>query len=55
MGRKSNQELQQKQLLDNNELEDYLSKKFIDLNQAQKNELALSIYQFTKLIFDSAK
>jgi hypothetical protein len=55
MGRKSNQELQQKQLLDINELEDYLSKEFIDLNKAQKNELALSIYQFTKLIFNSVK
>lgn len=55
MGRKSFQELQQKQLLDNNELEEHLSKEFIDLNEEQKNELALSIYQFTKLIFDSAK
>ncbi|MCB0463282.1 MAG: hypothetical protein KDC81_11315 [Flavobacteriaceae bacterium] len=55
MGRKSFQEIQQKQLLDNNDLEEHLSKEFIDLNEAQKNELALSIYQFTKLIFDSAK
>lgn len=55
MGRKSNQELQQKQLLDNNELADCLSEEFIDLNQAQKNELALSIYQFAKLIYDSVK
>lgn len=55
MGRKSNQELQQKQLLDNKELAEHLSKEYIDLNDVQKNELALSIYQFTKLIFDSAK
>ena len=55
MGRKTNQELQQKQLLDNNELAEYLSKEFIDLNEVQKNELALSLYQFTKLIFDLAK
>jgi hypothetical protein len=55
MGRKSLQEIQQKQLLDKNELAGFLSKEFIDLNEAQKNELALSIYQFTKLIFDSAK
>ena len=55
MGRKSNQELQQKQFLDNNELTEYLSKEYIDLNEAHKNELVLSIYQFTKLIFDSAK
>jgi hypothetical protein len=55
MGRKSLQELQQKQLLDNGELEEHLLEEFIVLNEKQKNELALSLYQFTKLFYDSVK
>lgn len=54
MGRKSIQELQQ-QLLDNSELTEHLSEEFNVLNEKQKNELALSLYQFTKLIYDSIK
>ncbi|WP_431136944.1 hypothetical protein [Psychroserpens mesophilus] len=55
MGRKSLQELQRQQLLDNTELEEHLSVKFNELNEEQKNELALSLYQITKLIYDSVK
>jgi len=45
MGRKSLQELQQKQLLDNTELEECLSEEYVLLNKEQKNELALSLFQ----------
>jgi hypothetical protein len=55
MGRKSLQELRQQQFLDNTELHEQLSKEFIVLNEKQKNEIALSLYQFTKLIYDSVK
>lgn len=55
MGRKSFQELKQSQLLNNNELKEHLSGEFISLNEEQKNELALSLYQFTKLIHDFVK
>ena len=55
MGQKSLQELQQKQLLDNTELEKHLSEEFKTLNQERKADIALSLYQFTKLIYDSVK
>lgn len=54
MGRKSNQELQQQKLLDNSLLEKHLSNEFIMLTDEQKHEIALSLYQFTKLIYDAA-
>ncbi len=55
MGRKSFQELNQSQLLNNNELEEYLPSEFNSMSDEQKNELALSLYQFAKLIYDFAK
>ena len=55
MGRKSFQELKQSQLLNSDELEENLSNEFINLNEEQKNELALSLYQFAKLIYDFVK
>lgn len=55
MGRKSNQEFQKNQLLDNSELEECISKEYSVLSKEHKNELALSLYQFTKLIYDSLK
>lgn len=55
MGRQSLQELQQKQLLDNAEIEECFSKEYSELSEEQKNELSLSLYQFTKLIYDSVK
>ncbi|MFD2917259.1 hypothetical protein [Psychroserpens luteus] len=55
MGRQSLQELQQKQLLDNTELDECLSIEHSIANEEQKHELALSLYQFTKLVYDSVK
>ena len=55
MGRKSIQEVPEEYLLNNDELDKVLQNKLIDLNEIQTNELALSLYQFTRLIFDSTK
>ena len=55
MGLKPIRELQQKQLLNNDELEKYFSSEFCELTDFEKSEIAISIFKFTKLIFDQSK
>ncbi len=53
MGRKSLQELEQEQLLNDSEFAEILSDSYSLLNKNEKNEIALSLYKFTKLMFDN--
>ncbi|WP_339915899.1 hypothetical protein [Yeosuana marina] len=55
MGRKSNQELQETQLLSKSEILECLPDSHQVLQKNQDDEFALSLYQFTKLIYDNIK
>lgn len=55
MGRKSKQELQQTQLLIKSEILECLPDSFKGFQSNQDDEFALSLYQFTKLIYDNIK
>jgi len=52
MGRKSNQELQEKQLLNKSEIIECLPD---SSTLFKENEFAFNLYQFTKLIYDNIK
>lgn len=52
MGRKSNQELQEKQLLNKSEIIECLPD---SSTLFEENEFAFNLYQFTKLIYDNIK
>ena len=55
MGRKSKQELKQNQFLTKNEIVDYLNDSELDLDEINTETFAMSLYQFTKLIYDNIK
>ena len=52
MGRKKQSELNDSIILNDSELTKILGEKFKNLSQEQKDELALSLYQFTSLIYE---
>lgn len=55
MGRKSKQELQEKQLLNKSEIIEYLPESFKAFKENQSYEFAFNLYQFTRLIYDNIK
>ena len=55
MGRKSFQELQEKQLLNKSEILECLPESLQDFQKNLDEEFALSLYQFAKLIYDNIK
>ena len=55
MGRKSKQELQETQLLSKSEVLECLPDSYQNLQKSRDDEFALSLYQFTKLIYDNIK
>ena len=55
MGRKSVQELQEKQLLNKSEILECLPDSLTSFKDNEINEFAFSLYQFTKLIYDNIK
>jgi hypothetical protein len=55
MGRKSKQELQEELLLNKSEILECLTDSLEVLQKNQDDEFSLSLYQFTKLIYDNIK
>ncbi len=55
MGRKSKQELQEKQLLNESEIKEYLPESFKEFHNIENYEFAFNLYQFTRLIYDNIK
>jgi hypothetical protein len=53
MGRKSKLKLQEAQLIEEQELTKCLGDIFSSLNNHEKHDFALSLFQFTKLIYDN--
>jgi hypothetical protein len=53
MGRKSIQDKKDNQILTPKEFEKILGKDYTSLNDEQKSDIALHLYQFTKLFVES--
>ena len=55
MGRKPKQELSANLLMDDSEVSEIIPYKFASLEDCDKNELTMGLYQFAKLVFDNVK
>jgi|TARA_B110000967_G_scaffold4418_1_gene4421 hypothetical protein len=55
MGRKSKQELQERQLLTESEIEECFTDSIKELQKNQDDEFAFNLYQFTSLIYNNIK
>ena len=55
MGRKPKQELNANLLMDDSEVSEIIPDKFASLEDCDKNELKMGLYQFAKLVFDNVK
>ena len=55
MGRKSKQELQERQLLTETEIKECFTDSIKELQKNQDDEFAFNLYQFTSLIYNNIK